>query len=251
MQRITMVMALMAAAALALVGAGCKEGAPLGDVEKFAAQYGGFEGQTLIDTLETLSAGDSEYRHLASYMLGNKYYKDANEIAATKGWGDGTVNALLDTSEIYFNRAIAQDSTMIEALVNLGALWDDRSQQLGSREDRDRRLTEAEKYYRMALDLDPHSEKARCNLGGLFQRQGQPQKALAEFLAVLEHDPESALAHYNVAIMFAEAKIYREALREWELAVKHEPDSDIGQRSRENIKIVKDLMNAPDPELGH
>jgi hypothetical protein len=68
---------------------------------------------------------------------------------------------------------------------------------------------------------------------------------------VLEHDPASALAPYNLAIMFAESKMYREALREWELAVKHEPESDIGQRSRENIKIVQDLMNAPDPDLGH
>ena len=69
---------------------------------------------------------------------------------------------------------------------------------------------------------------------------------------MLEHDPESALAHYNLAIMFAEQKIYREALREWELAAKYDPDGDIGERSRANIQIVKDLMNAPDPPaVGH
>jgi hypothetical protein len=72
---------------------------------------------------------------------------------------------------------------------------------------------------------------------------------MAEFQKVLEYHPQSALAHYNMAIMFAESKIYREALVEWELASKYDPDGDIGERSRENIKIVKDLMNAPTPPL--
>ena len=47
--------------------------------------------------------------------------------------------------------------------------------------------------------------------------------------------------------MFAEAKIYREAINEWELAVKNDPDGDIGERSRDNIQIVKDLMNTEVP----
>ena len=49
--------------------------------------------------------------------------------------------------------------------------------------------------------------------------------------------------------MFAEAKIYREAIREWELAAKYDPDGDIGERSRDNIKIVQDLANAKPPRL--
>jgi hypothetical protein len=48
--------------------------------------------------------------------------------------------------------------------------------------------------------------------------------------------------------MFAEEKIYREAIREWEAAVAADPEGDIGARSRENIKIVNDLLNAPVPE---
>ena len=145
-------------------------------------------------------------------------------------------------------KSIARDSTFIEALVNLGSVWDDRSEQMGSRADRDVRIANARKYYEMALAVDPADEKARCNLGSLYLRQRQTKEALREFETALEYNPKSSLAHYNLAIMFAEAKIYREAIREWEQAVKYDPDGDIGQRSRENIKIVEDLMNAPPPE---
>ena len=69
-----------------------------------------------------------------------------------------------------------------------------------------------------------------------------------EFQKTLEYNPGSALAHYNMAIVFAESKIYREAIVEWEKAVDSDKDGDIGARSRENIKIVKELMNAPVPD---
>ena len=95
-------------------------------------------------------------------------------------------------------------------------------------------------------------EKAGINASAIHgnKSQGARTKALAEFKKTLEYNPESALAHYNIAIMFAEAKIYREAIREWELAEKYDAEGDIGGRSRDNIEIVQDLMNAPEPDLG-
>ena len=104
--------------------------------------------------------------------------------------------------------------------------------------------------YNLALSVEPTNEKARCNLGSLYLRQRRTADALAEFEKTLEYNPKSALAHYNMAIMFAESKIYREALDEWEMASELDPDGDIGDRSRENINIVKDLMNTPTPPLG-
>ena len=166
------------------------------------------------------------------------------------GWGDDGVGALLATAEEHFTAAIARDSTFIEPMVNLGSLWDDRSEQMGSRAERDERMDKARLYYDMALKVDPTDEKARCNLGALYLRQRRVGDALREFNTALEHDDRSALAHYNLAIMFAEQKVYREAIVEWELAAKYDPDGDIGGRSRDNIRIVRDLMNAPDP-AGH
>ena len=200
------------------------------------------------DSLRALAAGPLPGSKFANYMIGNGFYQAAGDSAKLVGWSGGAVNAQLDSAEVYFMKAVALDSTFVEALVNLGSMWDDRSEQMGNRQHRNERLAKAEGYYRQALAADPLDEKARCNLGGLYMRMQKTGKAIAEFNIVLENDPESALAHYNLAIMFAEAEIYREAINEWELAFKYDPSGDIGQRAKDNVAIVKELMNTKLPK---
>ncbi len=233
--------------ALAAVLAGCKEEIPETALDKFIGRTAHLKGQALDDTLHALARGGAPNNAFANYLIGNRFYAAGSDSAAQVGWGDAGVNTLLDSAEVYFNAAVAEDSTFLEPMVNLGSLWDDRAEQMGSRQERDTRLANAKKYYEMALAVDPADEKARCNLGSLYLRQRRINEAMNEFQTVLEYNDRSALAHYNLAIMFAEAKIYREAIAEWELASKFDPDGDIGDRSRDNVKIVKDLMNAPAP----
>ncbi len=234
---------------LAGLMAGCKDGVPPSDLENFIAQTSEFEGQALEDTLRRIAVGEAPYNSYANFALGNRFYNTANDSASAGGWTSPGAQALLDSAEVYFSLAVAQDSTFIEPMVNLGAIWDDRAETVGNREQYDERIAQANKFYSMALEIDPTDEKARCNLGSLYLRQRRTAEAMAEFKTTLEYNPESSLAHYNIAIMFAEAKIYREALKEWELASKYDPDGDIGDRSRSNIKIVQDLMNAPTPPI--
>jgi len=229
---------------------GCKDGAPQTELDIFIARTSEFQGQALQDTLRLIAAGEPPYSAYANFLLGNRFYDSASDSAKIGGWTNPEAQALLDSAEIYFSLAVAQDSTFIEPMVNLGSVWDDRAETIGNRQQYDQRIAEADKFYSMALAVDPTDEKARCNLGSLYLRQRRTAEALAEFEKVLEFNPKSSLAHYNIAIMFAEAKIYREALEEWELASKYDPEGDIGDRSRENIKIVNDLMNAPTPPIG-
>lgn len=228
---------------------GCKDGTPSTELEMFVERTGQYEGKVLEDTLRVIAAGEAPYNSFANFMLGNRFYASASDSAMYGGWGNPGARALLDTAEVYFNLAVAQDSTFIEPLVNLGSIWDDRAETISNRQQYDESLAKADMYYNLALQVDPTDEKARCNLGSLYLRQRRTSEAMEEFKKTLEYNPESALAHYNIAIMFAEAKIYQEALAEWEMASKFDPDGDIGNRSRENIKIVHDLMNAPTPPL--
>lgn len=262
MRRIWLVLVLATVVGTLLSLAGCRNGsdggggkstkseAPATPLERFAIRISSLQGPALSDTLRHLAAGGPPQSAYASYLLGNQFYRAAGDSAMRRGWKDSLVTALLDSAEIRFNASIAADSTLLEPMVNLGSLWDDRSEQTVDQIARQEQTTKAESYYRLALRVDPLDEKARCNLGSLYLRQRKHPLALAEFNQVLANDPQSALAHYNLAIMFAEAKIYREALVEWELAVKYDPDGDVGGRSAENIRIVRDLMNAPEPVLG-
>ncbi len=226
---------------------GCKDNMPATELERFLMQTGNVEGTALEDTLRTYLGQGAPYAVYANFLLGNRYYEAATDSAQSAGWGSDAAKALLDSAEIYLTQAVELDSTFIEGLVNLGSLWDDRSEMMSSRQEQDERVAMAEGFYNQALTVEPYNEKARCNLGSLYLRQRKTQEALAEFQGVLDHDPHSALAHYNLAIMFAEAKIYREAKVEWQLASKYDKDGDIGNRSRDNIKIVHDLMNAEVP----
>jgi len=236
-------------AALTLVAlVGCKESMPKSELDLFIEHMENLPEADRADSLATLAAGEGERSAWANYMLGNRLYAAAADSAVRGGWSTPVVTALLDESEGYLMAAIERDSSFVEALVNLGSLWDDRSEVIGPRAQRDRNLTMAKQFYEMALEADPLDEKARCNLGSLYLRQRKTMEAKEQFTTVLENNPRSSLAHYNLAIMFAEAKIYDEAIEEWELAVKYDPDGDIGQRSRDNIEIVKDLMDTPVPE---
>lgn len=262
MRRIRLTLLLATAVGAMLILAGCRDGnggggrksakseVPATPLERFAARISVLQGQALEDTLRHLAAGGPPQSAYAGYLLGNQFYRAAGDSAMRRGWKDPLVTAMLDSAEIRFMASIAADSTLLEPMVNLGSLLDDRSEQTTDQVQRQEQTAKAESYYRLALRVDPLDEKARCNLGSLYLRQRKHPLALAEFNQVLANDPRSALAHYNLAIMFAEAKIYREALAEWELAVKYDPDGDVGGRSAENIRIVRDLMNAPEPVLG-
>ena len=229
---------------LALALTACNSEQPESELDRFIASVEVLPRDAALDTLYGLVDAEPPTDAFARYELGNIYYGTAVDSARARGWNDDFARAYLDSAEAWFEAAVAADTTFVEAYVNLGALWDDRADMMAVRRERQERIARAKEMYEKALALRPHDEKARCNLGSLYKRQNDFEQAMAEYLAVLEHDPESALAHYNLAILFATQRVYREAITEFELAVKYDPEGDIGDRSRDNIKIIEDLMKS-------
>ena len=241
LRRIPAIM-LMTVAVLATLLAACNKDVPQSDLDRFVEQIEALPRDVAVDTLRQLAGGPQPEAAFACYELGNIFYSTAADSARINGWNDGSAKANLDSAMAWFKAAVQRDSTFVEAYVNLGSLWDDRADMMASRQEREKRVATARAMYEKALSIRPRDEKARCNLGSLYKRQNNFEAAMGEYLAVLEYDPHSSLAHYNLAILFATQKIYREALEEFELAVKYDPDGDIGDRSRDNMKIIRDLM---------
>ncbi len=115
------------AVVLLVAVSGCKDDKVLSDLDKFILRTESLEGTALDDTLAVLAEGSSSEAVYANYLIGNNYYISASDSATVSGWNSKSINADLDKAEEYFSRAVALDSTFIEALVNLGSLWDDRS----------------------------------------------------------------------------------------------------------------------------
>lgn len=235
---------IIATGCLLLVLAACNREVPQSELDRFIATIEELPDDVAVDTLRVIAGGPAPTATYAKYELGNIYYAMAADSARTRGWNDDHARAFLDSAQTWFEAAVAADSQFVEAYVNLGALWDDRADMMATRNDREERIATAKVMYEKALSIKPHDEKARCNLGSLYKRQNDFEAAMNEYLTVLDQNPKSALAHYNLAILFATQKIYREAVREFEQAVKYDPEGDIGERSQDNIKIIRDLMEA-------
>lgn len=247
MQRTAVRTLLLSAALIALVAlAGCRGGGSDSEMDRALAAFREMPLAERPAALHAFMDAQPELAHYGWYEMGNTWYELAAEQEAPPGAESLTgFHALLDSALAAYGNAIAADSTFVEAWVNMGLVWDDVSD---GRTPQARRATEeAKTAYLKAIELRPDEEKARCNLGSLYYRRHMYGEAVEQFQAVLDADPGSALAHYNLAIMFAESRMYREAKTEWELASRYDPDGDVGDRSRENLKVIDDLMNSEIP----
>jgi tetratricopeptide (TPR) repeat protein len=167
---------------------------------------------------------------------------------ATKSPADFAVqfhlgNTLFDLGKVAeavtaYEAALKVDGQHVGSLVNLGSAYDE----LG-------RLDDALQVYRRALEIEPNEDRTLCNIGGVYFRKRQYEQALEHFDRALTVNPKSQLAHYNIAILFADSQIYNEAIREWEACVAIDPQSDLGQRSADNIEIIRQMMEAEVPTL--
>jgi len=226
---------------------GCHESVEPTELELVLAEYRELPVEDRESALRTFSATGTPDTKYAWYELGNLYYKRSGGEETAPGEGSlSGVNALLDSALVFFGTAMDMDSTFVEAIVNAGLIWDDICD--GRTPEARQAMIKATENYKRAIALRPDDEKARCNLGSLYFRKRQYEPALEQFRAVLEVHPESALAHFNLAIMFAESKIYREAITEWELAAEYDKDGEIHERSVENIRVMRELMEAKIPE---
>jgi len=216
-------------------------------VDLALADYRDMPVATREPALRELIVESADQAAYGWYGLGNLFYeRSANENVPPGPDSQTGTSAMLDSALTCYQTAIAVDSTLVEAWVNMGLIWDDLSD--GRTPLSRKALTNAQEAYGRAIDLKPSDEKARCNLGALLFRRRQHPEAMEQFQAVLDRNPKSALAHYNLAIMFAESQMYREAVTEWQLAVDNDPDGDIGERSRDNIKVIEQLMSSTIPE---
>ncbi len=110
-------------------------------------------------------------------------------------------------------------------------------------------LREAVEAYRELLALDPTHLRAHNNLGVLYDRLGDHQKALAEYRAAEALDPDDVRLQCNMAAVLASLGRYREAEEKLRRALDVDPKN---ADARENLGLVyfkKGLYAAAAAEL--
>jgi superkiller protein 3 len=74
-----------------------------------------------------------------------------------------------------------------------------------------------------AVELDPKSAMAHCNLGATLSRLGKLDEAIAAYRKAIELDPKFAPAHYNLGIALRTQGNLDEALAEFRKAAELDP----------------------------
>jgi tetratricopeptide (TPR) repeat protein len=85
-------------------------------------------------------------------------------------------------------------------------------------------LNLAEKYYRLALRLDPKYAEAVNNLGTVYYAKKSYRRAIGQYKKALRMSPESASVWSNLGTGYFARKDYQRASEAWQTALKLNPE---------------------------
>jgi tetratricopeptide (TPR) repeat protein len=85
-------------------------------------------------------------------------------------------------------------------------------------------LNAAEKYYRMALKVDPKYAEAVNNLGTVYYTRASYRRAINQYKKALRINPESASVWSNLGSAYFSRKDYQRASEAWQTALKLDPE---------------------------
>ena len=73
---------------------------------------------------------------------------------------------------------------------------------LASKSLKDQNYTQAQEYFEQAIKLDPKSWTIQNNLGIIYKKLGQYQKAIDIFQKIIDNNPKIPEPHNNLANIF-------------------------------------------------
>jgi cytochrome c-type biogenesis protein CcmH/NrfG len=130
---------------------------------------------------------------------------------------------------------IKKDPKNLPAWVELGNLYFDS--------DQPKEAIEAYSHY---LTVKPDNPDVRTDMGIMYRRLGQFDKALEEFTKSARSDPKHANSRYNIGVVLLHDKQdIKGAIKAWEEYLKVDPNSERAQRIRAQIEKMKTMSTPP------
>lgn len=127
---------------------------------------------------------------------------------------------------------VKKDPNNLPAWVELGNLYFDS--------DRPKEAVEA---YGRYLVIKPDNPDVRTDMGIMYRKMGQFDRALEEFRKAAQSDPKHANSRYNIGIVLLHDKHdMKGAITAWEDYLKVDPNSERAQRIRAQIEKMKTMQ---------
>jgi tetratricopeptide (TPR) repeat protein len=99
-------------------------------------------------------------------------------------------------------------------------------------------------YYRKAIELSPKFEEAYYQRGMAYYRQGDLQKAIADFSEVIELNPQNAQAYSDRGAMFSQMNKIDRAIRDYDAAIRINPGFSNAYTNRGRAYVEKENIEA-------
>lgn len=126
---------------------------------------------------------------------------------------------------------VTKDPKNLPAWVELGNLYFDTDQP-----------KEAIEAYSQYLAVKPDNPDVRTDMGIMFRKLGQFDKAIEEFRKAAQSDPKHVNSRYNIGLVLLHDKQdIKSAIKAWEDYLKVDPNSERAQRIRAQIEKMKSM----------
>ncbi|HUL30521.1 MAG TPA: tetratricopeptide repeat protein [Thermodesulfobacteriota bacterium] len=130
---------------------------------------------------------------------------------------------------------IKKDPKNLPAWVELGNLYFDT--------DQPKEAIDAYSHY---LAVKPDNPDVRTDMGIMYRKLGQFDRALEEFRKAAQSDPKHENSRYNIGLVLLHDKQdMAGAIKAWEEYLKVDPNSERAQRIRAQIEKMKTMSAAP------
>lgn len=126
---------------------------------------------------------------------------------------------------------VKKDPKNLPAWVELGNLYFDTDQP-----------KEAIEAYSQYLAIKPDNPDVRTDMGIMYRKLGQFDKAIEEFRKAAQSDPKHVNSRYNIGLVLLHDKQdIKSAIKAWEDYLKVDPNSERAQRIRAQIEKMKSM----------
>jgi cytochrome c-type biogenesis protein CcmH/NrfG len=126
---------------------------------------------------------------------------------------------------------VKKDPKNLPAWVELGNLYFDTDQP-----------KEAIEAYSQYLAVKPDNPDVRTDMGIMYRKLGQFDKAIEEFRKAAQSDPKHVNSRYNIGLVLLHDKQdIKSAIKAWEDYLKVDPNSERAQRIRAQIEKMKSM----------
>ncbi len=126
---------------------------------------------------------------------------------------------------------VKKDPKNLPAWVELGNLYFDT--------DQPKEAIDAYSHY---LAVKPDNADVRTDMGIMYRKLGQFDKALEEFRKAAQSDPKHVNSRYNIGLVLLHDKQdIKGAVKAWEDYLKVDPNSERAQRIRSQIEKMKSM----------